>query len=378
MNTIKTSEGNTIQSRNEPASRLKQKQSASASVRSFGTGGATIYRAWVATAAKQPMVLETVDLGPLGAEDLEIAVEHCGLCHSDLSVLDNDWGISQYPAILGHEVIGRVTALGPNTKGLKVGQRVGVGWYSGSCMHCHQCMSGSQHLCPQVQPTILGHRGGFATHIRAHWAWAIPLPDKLNFAEAGPLLCGGIAVFAPLAMYARPTDRVGIIGIGGLGHMAVKFAAAYGCDVTAFTSSESKFEEAKGFGAQHVVLSKDPAAIKKLGGSFDLLISTVNATLDWDGMIGALAPNGRLHFVGAVLEPIPVAAFSLIGQQRSVSGSPVGSPVAIETMLDFASRHNIAPQTEHFPMSQINEAFARLQAGNARYRIVLDADFRSA
>jgi uncharacterized zinc-type alcohol dehydrogenase-like protein len=321
------------------------------------------------------MVLETVDLGPLGAEDVEVAVERCGLCHSDLSVLNNDWGNSQYPAILGHEVIGRVTAVGPNAKGLKVGQRVGVGWNSGSCMHCHQCMSGHHHLCPEVQATIVGHRGGFATHIRAHWAWVIPLPEKLNFAEAGPLLCGGITVFAPLTRYAKPTDRVGIIGIGGLGHMAVKFATAYGCDVTAFTSSENKFEEAKGFGANHVVSSKDSTAITKLGGSFDLLISTVNVNLDWDAMIGSLAPNGRLHVVGAVLEPIPVAAFSLITGQRSVSGSPSGSPVAIETMLDFASRHNVAPQTEHFPMSKINEAFARLESGKARYRIVLDADF---
>jgi uncharacterized zinc-type alcohol dehydrogenase-like protein len=140
-------------------------------------------------------------------------------------------------------------------------------------------------------------------------------------------------------------------------------------------SVERKFEEAKGFGANHVVSSRDSAAIGKLGGSFDLLISTVNVKLDWDAMISALAPNGRLHVVGAVLEPIPVAAFSLIPQQRSVSGSPTGSPAAIRTMLDFASRHNIAPQTEHFPMSKLNEAFARLESGNARYRIVLDADF---
>ena len=184
------------------------------------------------------------------------------------------------------------------------------------------------------------------------------LPEKLNFAEAGPLLCGGVTVFAPLAMYAKPTDRVGIIGIGGLGHMAVKLAAAYGCNVTAFTSSESKFDEAKGFGANHTLSTKDSAAIKKLGGSFDLLISTVNVKLDWDAIIGTLAPNGRLHVVGAVLEPIPVAVFSLMLQQRSVSSSPTGSPVAIATMLDFASRHNIAPQNEHFPMSNINEAFA--------------------
>src|SRR4030095_10743106 len=165
--------------------------------------------------------------------------------------------------------------------------------------------------------------------------------------------------------------------LGGLGHMAVKFAAAYGCDVTAFTSSDSKFDEAKGFGANHVVSSKDSAAIKKLG-SFDLLIGTVNVKLDWDAMIGTLAPNGRLHVVGAVLESIPVATFSLMLQQRSVSSSPTGSPVAIATMLDFASRHNVAPQTEHFPMSNINEAFARLESGKARYRIVLDADFGSA
>ena len=135
--------------------------------RSFRTGNAMDYKAWIANAPKQPMVLETVDLGPLAAEDVEVAVEYCGLCHSDLSILNNEWGISQYPAILGHEVIGRVTAVGPNAKGLKVGQRVGVGWNSGSCMHCHQCMSGSHHLCPQVQATIVGHRGGFATHVRA-------------------------------------------------------------------------------------------------------------------------------------------------------------------------------------------------------------------
>jgi alcohol/geraniol dehydrogenase (NADP+) len=339
------------------------------------TPNAAGYRAWVASAAKQPMQRETVDLGPLGSEDVEVVVEHCGLCHSDLSVLNNEWGISRYPAVLGHEVTGRVSAVGPNAKRVTVGQRVGIGWDSGSCMHCRQCMSGNHHLCPSVQPTILGHRGGFATHLRAHWAWVFPLPEKLSSAEAGPLLCGGVTVFAPLAMYAKPTDRVGIIGIGGLGHMAVKFAAAYGCDVTAFTASERKFEEARAFGANHVVSTTDSAGIKKLAGSLDLVISTVNVKLDWDAIIGTLAPNGRLHVVGAVLDPIPVSAFSLILQQRGISGSPSGSPTAIETMLDFAARHGITPQTEHFPMSNINQAFARLAAGQAHYRIVLDADF---
>ncbi len=174
-----------------------------------------------------------------------------------------------------------------------------------------------------------------------------------------------------VAKAAKQPLALEAVDLGPLGAEDVEV----GCDVTAFTSSESKFDEAKSFGANHVVSSKDSAAIKKLAGSFDLLISTVNVKLDWDAMISTLAPNGRLHIVGVVLEPIPVAAFSLIAGQRSLSGSPTGSPVAIETMLDFAARHNIVPQTEHFPMSQINEAFARLESGKARYRIVLDADF---
>src|ERR1700719_1964921 len=253
--------------------------------------------AWVAAAAKQKLGRQKLDLGPLGAEDVEVRVEHCGLCHSDVSVLNNEWGISQFPALLGHEAVGRVIEVGSAAKGLKVGQRVGIGWTASSCMHCRQCKSGDQHLCLKAQPTIIGHRGGFASHVRSHWAWALPLPEQLDFTEAGPLLCGGITVFNPLAMYARPTSRVGIVGIGGLGHMGVKFAAAYGCDVTAFTSSETKFDEARGFGANRVVSSRDSAAIKKLAGTFDLLIVTVNVTLDWEAMLAALAPNGRMHVV---------------------------------------------------------------------------------
>jgi alcohol/geraniol dehydrogenase (NADP+) len=172
-----------------------------------------------------------------------------------------------------------------------------------------------------------------------------------------------------------PIHRVGVIGIGGLGHMAVKFAAAYGCEVTAFTSSERKFDEAKGFGAHHVVSSKDTGQIAKLGASFDLLISTVNVKLDWDALVATLAPNGRLHVVGVVTDPIPVSAFSLISQQRCISGSPCGSPALTAAMLEFAARHGITPETEHLPMSRVNEAVTRLAAGEAHYRIILDADF---
>jgi alcohol/geraniol dehydrogenase (NADP+) len=331
--------------------------------------------AWVATTAKSKLVRQQVELGPLGEEEVEVQVEHCGLCHSDLSMLNNDWGLSQFPAVFGHEAIGRVVAVGPAAKGLKIGQHVGVGWTASSCMHCRQCKSGDQHLCLTATPTIIGHRGAFASRVRSHWIWAVPMPEKINVTEVGPLLCGGITVFNPLVMYAGATSTVGIVGIGGLGHMAVKFAAAQGCDVTAFTSSENKFDEARRFGAQNVVSSRDAAAIKKLAGKLDLLIVTANVPLDWDALIASLAPNGRMHVVGAVPVPIPVSIFSLIMAQRSISGSPTGSPVAIEKMLDFAARHSITPQTEHFPMSRINEALERLEAGKARYRIVLDADF---
>jgi len=335
----------------------------------------SVIDAWVVPGVGQEMVRRQVDLGPLGEEEVEVEVEHCGLCHSDLSMLHNDWGMARYPAVLGHEAIGKVVAVGPAAKGLKVGQRVGVGWTSASCMHCRQCLSGDQHLCDQAQPTIVGHRGGFATLVRSHWAWAVPIPDGLPPGEAGPLLCGGITVFNPLAMFATPASRVGVVGIGGLGHMAVKFAAAYGCEVTAFTSSPGKFDEAREFGAHRVVATRDSDAVRQLAGSIDLLLVTVNVPLDWDAMLSTLAPRGRMHVVGAVTEPIPVPTFALIGREGSISGSPTGSPVDIATMLDFAARHRITPTTEHFPMSRINEAFERLHAGKARYRIVLDADF---
>lgn len=331
-------------------------------------------RAWSAPAAGQPLELWQYEPGPLGTEEVEIAVEYCGICHSDLSVLDNEWGNSVYPLVPGHEVIGRVTATGEHVKGISVGARVGVGWNAGSCMYCRSCLTGDQHLCQSVQATIVGHHGGFAQSLRAHWSWAIPIPERLDASAAGPLLCGGITVFNPLLQFGvRPTDRVGVVGIGGLGHMALKFARAWGCDVTAFTSSPSKFDEAKQFGAHQVLSSRDSAAIGAAAGSLDLLLVTVNVPLDWDALIATLAPHGRLHVVGAVLEPIPVRAFDLILAQRSISGSPTGSPVDIAMMLDFAARHQIAPQVEHFAMSDVNEALAHLRSGKARYRIVLDA-----
>jgi alcohol/geraniol dehydrogenase (NADP+) len=310
--------------------------------------------------------------GPLGDSDVEIQVEYCGICHSDLAMLDNDWGMSQYPLIPGHEVVGKISALGRSVHHLQLGQTVGLGWYSSSCMVCEWCMSGSHNLCLTVEGTILGRYGGFADKVRAHQAWVVPLPEGLNPATVGPLFCGGITVFNPLVQFdIQPTDRVGVIGIGGLGHMALRFLKAWGCDVTAFSTSADKEAEARELGAQHFVNSRDPQSLKAVANSFDLILSTVNGDLDWPTYIDALRPKGRLHLVGAPPSPIALAIFPMITGQKSLSGSPLGSPATTAKMLDFAARHQIEPITETFAFEQVNEALDRLRSGKARYRVVL-------
>jgi uncharacterized zinc-type alcohol dehydrogenase-like protein len=312
-------------------------------------------------------------LNEIGSEQVDIKVESCGICHSDLSMINNEWGMTHYPLVPGHEVIGTVLAIGKEVKNVKVGQRVGLGWYSKSCMYCHQCLSGDHNLCPSVEATIVGRHGGFADQVRCHFSWAIALPDTLEAKDAGPLFCGGITVFNPIVQFdVRPTQRVGVIGIGGLGHMALQFLNKWGCEVTAFSSSSSKEAEAKDMGAHHFVNSKEPEALKELAGRFHLILNTANASLDWGTYIDALVPGGRFHTVGAIPDPISVQPFQLIMQQRSVSGSPLGSPATIEDMLEFCARHKIQPLTEHFAMKDVNKALAHLRAGKARYRIILD------
>ncbi|MDZ5461406.1 NADPH-dependent aldehyde reductase Ahr [Azohydromonas lata] len=336
----------------------------------------TMISAWAAHAAGQPLQRWSFDPGPLAPQEVEIAVEHCGLCHSDLSMLDDEWGQAQWPLVPGHEAIGRVVALGEEALGLEIGQRVGLGWTASSCMHCRWCLGGDQQLCPKAQPTIVGRPGAFAERVRAHWAWVVPLPAALDAASAGPLLCGGITVFAPLRdLGIPPTARVGVVGIGGLGHLALQFARAWGCEVTAFTSSESKHTEARRLGAHHVADAGDPDDLAALAGRLDLILYTANAALDWEALLATLAPRGRLHVVGAVPQPIAASAFSLIGGAKCISGSPTGSRGDIEAMLDFAARHRVEALVERFPMSGVNEALAHLRAGRARYRVVLDADF---
>jgi uncharacterized zinc-type alcohol dehydrogenase-like protein len=335
------------------------------------------FHAYAASSAKAPLKPYDFDPGDLHPEDVEIKVDYCGICHSDLSMLDNEWGMSNYPFVPGHEASGTVVALGAEAKGLKVGQKVGLGWFSHSCLACPQCLAGDHNLCPTVESTIIGRQGAFADRVRAQWTWVRPLPEGVAEDKAGPLLCGGITVFAPLVIHdIAPTARVGIMGIGGLGHMALQFANKWGCEVHAFTTSDSKEAEAKKLGAHVVHNTKRDGELKKIAGSLDIIISTINAPLDVNTLLATLKPKGILHTVGAVPTPMEVPAFPLITGQKSVSASPTGSPSVIDHMLEFCARHNIAPVTEEFPMSQVNEAFEHLRAGKARYRIVLKNDIK--
>ena len=312
------------------------------------------------------------EAGELGPNEVEIDVLHCGICHSDLSMVENEWGMSEYPLVAGHEVIGKISAKGSKVHNLEKGTAVGLGWHAGYCGHCHPCKTGDQNLCAQAQPTIVAHHGGFADKVRADAASVVVIPKGIDLESAGPLLCGGITVFNPLVQFdVKSTDKVAVIGIGGLGHMALQFLNAWGCEVTAFTSSESKRSEALNMGAHSTLNSRDQGEIESAAGSFDFIISTVNVKLDWNLYLNTLKPKGRLHFVGATMEPLDVGVFSLLMGQKSISGSPVGSPTTIELMLEFARLHKVKPQIEVYPMSKINEAFDHLKSGNAKYRIVL-------
>ena len=335
-----------------------------------------IFKSYAAQEAKGKLELFEFDAGEIGPEEVEIKVSHCGICYSDLSMWNNDWRMTTYPFVGGHEAIGEVVAVGANAKGIAVGDRVGVGWNAETCMKCEQCLSGYQINCSNLIGVIVGRHGGFAERVRVHWAWAVKLPDDLDPSKAGPLFCGGITVFNPLVQLdIKPTDKVGVVGIGGLGHLALQFADKWGCEVTAFTSDLSKTDELKKLGADHVVNSLSSDDIWALKGKFDMILVTVNVSLDWQAYIGALAPKGKLHIVGAVPEPIPVQVFSLLMGQKSVTATATGSPNEVAKMLEFCARHNIEAVTETYPMSQINEAFEHLESGKARYRLVLEADF---
>jgi uncharacterized zinc-type alcohol dehydrogenase-like protein len=332
----------------------------------------TKVNAYAASEAGGKLAPFTYELPKLGSDQVDIKVHYCGICHSDLSMINNEWGMTTYPIVPGHEVIGEVIAVGSEVKNLKPKDLVGLGWSSGSCMHCSQCMSGSHHMCESGEGTIVGRHGGFADKVRCHWSSAILLPEGIDTKKAGPLLCGGATVFSPIILAGvKPTDKVGVIGIGGLGHMALKFLNKWGCEVIAFSSSPDKKEQILAMGATKVINSRDPKELESITGSLNFILNTTNVTLDWNSYLVALAPKGRFHNVGAVLEPMAIPTFTLLVGEKTVGSSPIGSPAVIRTMLEFCVRHNIYPMVEEYPLAKVNEALEHLEKGKARYRIVL-------
>ncbi len=329
-------------------------------------------KAYAASAPKALLEPFQYDLPTIGKEEVDIKVHYCGICHSDMSMINNEWGNTQYPLVPGHEIVGEIVAAGREVKGLEIGDKVGLGWFSESCMHCQQCMGGSHHLCGTKKQTIVGRHGGFADYVRGHWSWAIRLPEGIDMKKAGPLLCGGITVFNPIVLAGvQPTDKVGVIGIGGLGHLALKFLKHWGCEVIAFSSNPDKKQQILEMGAHKVINSRDSEALKTIKGELNFILNTTNVTLDWNTYLSCLAPKGRLHSVGAVLEPMAISTFGLMGGEKSVGASPLGSPALTKTMLDFCVRHDIYPTVEEFPMEQVNDAIKHLDEGKARFRVVL-------
>src|ERR1017187_7914664 len=245
--------------------------------------------------------------GKLGAQEVEIAITHCGICHSDLHLISNDWGISHYPFIPGHEIVGTVAVVGSEVKTLQPGQRVGLGWQSNSCGVCEWCMKGLENLCPEAEGTCVHRHGGYADRVRANARFVIPIPDSLKSEQAAPLLCGGVTVYNPLRIHGvNPSSRVGVVGIGGLGHLAIQLARVFGAEVTAFSTSAAKEDEARSLGAHRFVNTRESKAMREVAGTFDFILTTINADQDWMAYIHALRPTGTLCFVGVPPSPIAI------------------------------------------------------------------------
>jgi uncharacterized zinc-type alcohol dehydrogenase-like protein len=272
----------------------------------------------------------------------------------------------------GHEIVGNVSALGSKVTALKEGNRVGIGWQARSCGECEWCIKGEENLCPEIlQSATWTPYGGFASAIVVDSRFAFPLPDNLEPENVGPLMCGGITVYSPMRDHdIRPSMKVGVVGIGGLGHMALQFASAFGCEVTAFSSTPAKEVEARALGATNFINSSDTAQLQNAARSLDFILS-VGHDLDWNAYLGTLRPNGKLCVMGIPANPINIEPIQLIMGQVSVCGSVIGGRSAIREMLEFAAQHDIKAMTEVMPMSEVNEAIAKLKDNNVRYRIVL-------
>lgn len=327
--------------------------------------------AWVASAPGEPLITGTIALPELRTGDIEIDVLACGLCHSDLHLIEDHWEISRFPLVPGHEIVGRVSGMGQAVDGLEIGQRVGVGWYCDACLSCEHCESGEDQLCAEALATCVERPGGFAAQVRVDARFAHPIPDVLSDHHAAPLLCAGVTVFSPLRRLLDEPAEVGVVGIGGLGHLALQYGKQMGHRMTGFARSPTKRDDAIELGASDFVSTLDQNAMLAMAGTLDLLLTTVSGDLDWGLYLDLLRPNGTLCLLGIPGKSITIPAGSLVGQQKFVTGSSVGSRAMIGECLAFSASEQCLPWVSKWPLDQVNDALSALSTGDLRYRAVL-------
>ncbi len=348
------------------------------------SSGPTTAKAWgveSAGAEARPLTIERRALRP---EDVAIRISHCGICHSDLHMARNDWGMSQYPMVPGHEIVGMVTAVGGSVTRHKVGDRVAVGCLVDSDLTCDQCQAGHEQFCATgATLTYSGidrqdgtlTQGGYSQHVVVREEFVCRLPDSLDVAKAAPLLCAGITTYSPLRKYGvGPGQKVGIAGLGGLGHMGVKFAVAMGADVTMITTSPEKGQDARELGAHDVLLSTDAEAMASAANRFDFILNTIPVSHEVGPYLNLLKPNGTMVVVGAIDTLPGLHGGQLVMRNRAIAGSLIGGLSETQEMLDFCAEHGIHPETETIRIDQVNEAWERMEKGDVRYRFVIDME----
>ena len=339
-------------------------------------------KAYAAASATAPLAPFQIERRAVGAHDIQIEIAYCGICHSDLHQVRNEWGGSKYPMVPGHEIVGKVTAVGAHVKGFKPGDLAGVGCMVDSCRTCPSCQRHFEQFCEkgaaftynstEMDKQTLTY-GGYSSSVVVDEAFALKVSPKLDLAATAPLLCAGITTYSPLRRFhTKKGDRVGVVGLGGLGHMAVKLAAAMGAEVTMLSTSKSKEADARQLGAHHFGLTSEDATFKQLAGRFDLLIDTISAPHDYNKYLGLLRLEGAMVLLGVPPEPTPVAAGSLIFGHKVLTGSLIGGIQETQEMLDFCAEHNIVSEIELIPVQQVNVAYERMLKNDVRYRFVLD------
>lgn len=338
--------------------------------------------AYAAPSATEPLVPTTLERRDVGPHDILIEIAYAGICHSDIHTVRGEWGPVQYPLTVGHEIVGVVTEVGAEVSKHSVGDRVGVGCMVNSCRECENCLAGEEQYCLKGNTGTYASvdrdgsitQGGYSTHVVVVEDFVLRVPQSIPYEAAAPLLCAGITTYSPLSHWeAGPGTRVAVVGLGGLGHMAVKFAHAMGAEVTVLSQTLSKKEDGLRLGADHYFATKDEATFTELANTFDLIINTVSAPLDLDAYLGLLRRNGTMVNVGAPAEPLPLHVFTLFGARRSFAGSGIGGIRETQEMLDFCAEKGIASEVEVVSASQINEAYERVLASDVRYRFVIDA-----